>query len=60
MHFQMIWTIFANGLVSFADKSNNYYGNIGLTYKFGCVNNVEKTSKEAANLRKALETKEKN
>ncbi len=53
------WTIFANGLVSFADKSNNYYGNIGLTYKFGCVNNVEKTSKEAANLRKALETKEK-
>ena len=34
------WTVFANGLASFADKSNNYYGNIGLMYKFGCVNNV--------------------
>ena len=34
------WTVFANGLASFADKSNNYYGNIGLMYKFGCANNV--------------------
>jgi len=36
------WTIFANGLASFADKSNNYYGNIGLMYKFGCPNNKSK------------------
>ena len=34
------WTVFANGLASFANKSNNYYGNIGLMYKFGCANNV--------------------
>ena len=30
------WILFANGLASFADKSANYYGNIGLMYKFGC------------------------
>ena len=26
------WTIFANGLGNFADKSTNYYANVGLTY----------------------------
>jgi len=36
------WTIFANGLGNFADKSTNYYANVGLAYKFGCINNKPK------------------
>ncbi|MBR3654680.1 MAG: autotransporter domain-containing protein [Elusimicrobia bacterium] len=40
------WNIFANGLASFADKSNNYYGNIGIIYKFGCANNKSKRENE--------------
>ena len=39
------WTVFANGLANFADKSSNYYGNIGLMYKFGCANNIVDTDK---------------
>ena len=37
--------MFANGLANFADKSSNYYGNIGLMYKFGCANNIVDTDK---------------
>ena len=36
------WTIFANGLGNFGDKATNYYANVGLAYKFGCVNNKPK------------------
>jgi len=30
------WTIFANTLALFAGKNNNFYFNIGLSYKFNC------------------------
>ena len=32
------WTIFANALLSFADKNNNLYFNVGAAYKFNCSN----------------------
>lgn len=51
------WTIFANGLGNFADKSTNYYANVGLAYKFGCINNKPKTEtndKEVERLSKLL------
>jgi len=51
------WTIFANGLASFADKSNNYYGNIGLMYKFGCVNNEKKTDEDVEKITAMLNDK---
>ncbi len=51
------WTIFANGLASFADKSNNYYGNIGLMYKFGCVNNEKKTDEDMEKMSAMLNEK---
>ena len=51
------WTIFANGLASFADKSNNYYGNIGLMYKFGCPNNEKKTDEDMEKLSEMLKQK---
>ena len=50
------WTIFANGLASFAEKSTNYYGNVGLMYKFGCSTKDKKTDNSDA-LRKATEEK---
>ena len=36
------WTIFANGLGNFADVTTNYYANVGLMYKFNCVNDKKK------------------
>ena len=45
------WTMFVNGLGNFADVSTNYYANIGVIYKFGCVNNVPKEGKEKQNLK---------
>ncbi|MBR3628769.1 MAG: autotransporter domain-containing protein, partial [Elusimicrobia bacterium] len=50
------WTLFANGLASFAEKSTNYYGNVGLMYKFGCSKKGEKKDDSEA-LRKAAEEK---
>ena len=44
------WILFANGLASFADKSANYYGNIGLMYKFGCRVKENKIDDEAIRL----------
>ena len=40
------WTIFANGLGNFADASTNYYANVGLSYKFSCVNNKSREDEE--------------
>jgi len=51
------WTIFANGLVSFADNSKNYYGNIGLMYKFGCPNNEKKTDEDIEKISAVLNDK---
>ena len=51
------WTVFANGLASFADKSNNYYGNIGLMYKFGCPNNEKKTDEDVEKITAMLNDK---
>lgn len=51
------WTIFANGLAGFANKSNNYYGNIGLMYKFGCPNNEKKTDEDMEKLSEMLNQK---
>ncbi|MBR3627307.1 MAG: autotransporter domain-containing protein [Elusimicrobia bacterium] len=51
------WTIFANGLASFADKSTNYYGNIGLMYKFGCPNNEKKTDEDVEKISAMLNEK---
>jgi outer membrane protein OmpA-like peptidoglycan-associated protein len=38
------WTIFANTLALFADKNNNFYFNIGLSYKFNCSNCSDKSN----------------
>ena len=51
------WTVFANGLASFADNSTNYYGNIGLMYKFGCVNNEKKTDEDVEKISAVLNDK---
>ena len=37
------WTIFANTLALLAQKNNNFYFNIGLSYKFSCSNCSEKS-----------------
>ncbi|MFA7074092.1 MAG: autotransporter domain-containing protein, partial [Endomicrobiaceae bacterium] len=39
------WTVFANGQTNYANSSKEYYGNIGFTYKFGCINNKETIEK---------------
>ncbi|MDD3923048.1 MAG: autotransporter domain-containing protein [Endomicrobiaceae bacterium] len=39
------WTVFANGQTNYANTSKEYYANIGLTYKFGCINNKETVEK---------------
>ena len=51
------WTVFANGLASFADNSTNYYGNIGLMYKFGCVSNEKKTDEDIEKVSAVLNDK---
>ena len=54
------WTIFANGLGNFGDNATNYYANIGLAYKFGCVNNKPKnevTNKDTERLSELLNSK---
>ncbi|MBO7431622.1 MAG: autotransporter domain-containing protein [Elusimicrobia bacterium] len=52
------WVIFANGLGNFADVSTNYYANIGVIYKFGCINNKPRKEEDQA-LKKAQEEKKK-
>ncbi len=47
--FSNKWTIFANGLANFAEESENYYGNIGLMYKFGC--RIKENGKDKERLR---------
>lgn len=56
------WTVFANALSNLSGASDNYYANVGLSYKFGCVNNkprketveeveIEEIEKEKADTR---------
>lgn len=49
------WTVFANTLASFADKNNNFYFNVGLSYKFNCSNCSDKSN----DLQNAIDAKNK-
>ena len=51
------WNVFANGLGNFADVSTNYYANVGLMYKFGCVNNKKATDEDVEKISAMLNDK---
>ena len=51
------WNVFANGLGNFADVATNYYANVGLMYKFGCVNNKKVTDEDVEKITAMLNDK---
>jgi len=51
------WNIFANGLGNFADVATNYYANVGLMYKFGCINNKKVTDEDVEKITAMLNDK---
>lgn len=53
------WTIFANGQTNYANSSKEYYGNIGFTYRFGCVNNKETVEKNEEHEKQIIEKMQK-
>ncbi|WP_372521085.1 autotransporter domain-containing protein [Candidatus Ruminimicrobiellum ovillum] len=51
------WNIFANGLGNFANVATNYYANVGLMYKFGCINNKKVTDEDVEKITAMLNDK---